>query len=372
MGNIRTNPCFQAMADVCDEHGVAFDVVDGGKHPKLIVFACEPPLSVPFPKSPSDIRSPLNSAAQLRRLIEAATTPEASMNHEVVTVLGKTVATVEYKGERVVTLKQIDTVHEKAEGQARKQFNAHRTRFVEAVDFHEIKEPSEIRTLGFSRPQGGTPDKVLLFTERGYGKIVKGWNDDLAWALHDAMQDAYFVVRDVAKAVADGEVTLPESVWRRIGGVVKSVTHKSTEDMRAGVELVLEEVVRLGHEIERMKSAPIVPSFDMAGTVTSRDIMDMAGISRDGRVRGTTGGIITRAMKDFCLSHGFAAQRAPEAIDPDRRWRFPRQAALDWLTGSTMGGEVIRNHIAKVSARRARTGQRSFTLVPSAQVGRSI
>lgn len=366
MGSVRANPCFQALKEVCDEYGLAFEVEDGGKHPKLVVHAGEHPLRMTFPSTPSDVRSPINSAAQLRRKIEAATAlnREAHMHHEVVTVLGKDVVKVEYKGLRVVTLKQIDAIHGKPEDAAYKQFARHEQRYVDGTDFITVNA-SEFRNRfpELIGARGGTA--IKLFTERGYGKIVKGWNDDLAWSLHDAMQDAYFVVREIAKAVSDGEVTLPESVWRRIGGVVKSVTHKSTEDLRAGVELVLEEVARMGRELDKVKATPIVPAFDLSGTVTSRDIMDMAGIPRDGRVRGTTGGIITRAMKDYCLGHGFCAQRAPEAIDPDRRWRFPRQAALDWLTGPTMGGEIIRNHITRVNARRAAKGQRQFTLVPT-------
>ncbi|MFG1283352.1 ORF6N domain-containing protein [Xanthobacter autotrophicus] len=369
MGSIRANPCFQALKEVCDEYGLAFEVEDGGKHPKLIVHACKPPLSIVFGASPSDWRAPMQAAAHLRRKIEAATAPkrEANMNHEVVSILGKDVVKIEHRGQRVVTFKQIDELHGKAVDAAFKQYDRHKDRFIEGIDCYVLDNTatSEMRKCLPHGVIGDGATKLRLFTERGYGKIVKGWNDDLAWSLHDAMQDAYFVVREIAKAVSDGEVTLPESVWRRIGGVVKSVTHKSTEDLRAGVELVLDEVSRLSRELDKVKAAPIVPAFDLSGTVTSRDIMDMAGIPRDGRVRGTTGGIITRAMKDYCLGHGFCAQRAPEAIDPDRRWRFPRQAALDWLTGPTMGGEIIRNHITRANARRAAKGQRQFTLVPT-------
>lgn len=365
MASIRANPCFQAMKEVCDEFDLAFDLEEGGKHPKLVVYACDPPLKVTFPSTPSDVRAAKNSAAQLRRMIEEATAP-ASMSHEVVTVLGKEVVKVEYKGQRVVTLKQIDAVHEKSDGQARKQFNEHRARFIEGVDFYLLDNAglSEIRT---NAPGlfGAEAKRGLLFTERGYGKIVKGWNDDLAWSLHDAMQDAYFVVREIAKAASEGDVMLSDAFWKRIGGVMKSVSNKATQDIRSGFDMLMGDVIRLTSEVERLQSQPVVPAFDLSGTVTSRDIMDMAGIPRDGRVRGTTGGVITRAMKDYCLGHGFIAQRAPEAIDPDRRWRFPRQAALDWLTGSTMGGEVIRNHIARTNARRARKGQQNLTLVPA-------
>lgn len=362
MGSVRANPCFHALKEVCDEYGLAFEVEDGGKHPKLIVHACKPPLSIVFAASPSDWRAPMQAAAHLRRKIEAITAQKkgAPMNQKTVTVLGQDMGVITYKGEPVVTFDMVDAVHKREPSTARQTFHRNKSRFVEGVDFFvcDTYEASHI----LQRP---APNGARLITRRGYLKLVKPLTDDRAWKVQDEMIDRYFVVEEIAKAVSDGEVILPESVWRRIGGVVKSVTHKSTEDLRAGVELVLDEVSRLSRELDKVKASPIVPAFDLSGTVTSRDIMDMAGIPRDGRVRGTTGGIITRAMKDYCLGHGFCAQRAPEAIDPDRRWRFPRQAALDWLTGPTMGGEIIRNHMTRANARRAAKGQRQFTLVPT-------
>ena len=61
----------------------------------------------------------------------------------------------EFKGRRVVTFKDIDAVHERADGTARKRFNDNKKHFVEGEDFYILNEESEIRTLGIERPQGG-------------------------------------------------------------------------------------------------------------------------------------------------------------------------------------------------------------------------
>lgn len=73
-----------------------------------------------------------------------------------------------YQNQRVVTFKDIDTVHERPEGTARKRFNDNKKHFIEGEDFYTLDQPSEIRTLGIERPQGGTPDKILLITESDY------------------------------------------------------------------------------------------------------------------------------------------------------------------------------------------------------------
>lgn len=54
----------------------------------------------------------------------------------------------------------------------------HREDFYE-VTGHEIRDQ-------FSGVFSPHAQSVILITERGYGKIVKGWNDDRSWALLDA------------------------------------------------------------------------------------------------------------------------------------------------------------------------------------------
>ena len=97
-----------------------------------------------------------------------------------------------YQGQRVVTFKDIDTVHERPEGTARKRFNDNKKHFIEGEDFYTLDQPSEIRTLGIERPQGGTPDKVLLVTESGYLMLVKSFTDDLAWDVQRQLVKSYF------------------------------------------------------------------------------------------------------------------------------------------------------------------------------------
>lgn len=97
-----------------------------------------------------------------------------------------------YQYQRVVTFKDIDMVHERPEGTARKRFNDNKKYFIEGEDFYILDQPSEIRTLGIERPQGGTPDKILLITESGYLMLVKSFTDDLAWDVQRQLVKSYF------------------------------------------------------------------------------------------------------------------------------------------------------------------------------------
>ncbi len=96
---------------------------------------------------------------------------------------------IEYRGEPVVTFAQVDKVHERPDGTARRTFNDNRSRFVEGEDFATLDQPNVIRSLGFTRPQGGVPAAVIILTKRGYLKLVKPMQDDRAWAVQGEMID---------------------------------------------------------------------------------------------------------------------------------------------------------------------------------------
>lgn len=133
----------------------------------------------------------------------------------VMEIQGTPIQIKEYAGQRVVTFKDVDTVHHRASGSARKRFNDNRKHFIEAVDFYRLTQPSEIRTLGFSRPQGGVPSEVILITETGYLMLVKSFTDDLAWKVQRELVDSYFRARAEPE-----EQTMQEIVDNNIPTVV--------------------------------------------------------------------------------------------------------------------------------------------------------
>ena len=96
----------------------------------------------------------------------------------------------EYKGVRVVTLKDIDQLHERPEGTARKRFNDNRGHFIEGTDFFKIS-PSEFRTA-IGEMDSRQSNDVTLITESGYLMLVKSFTDDLAWEVQRQLVNTYF------------------------------------------------------------------------------------------------------------------------------------------------------------------------------------
>ncbi len=112
----------------------------------------------------------------------------------VVKIMDSEISIKEYNGERVVTFKDIDTVHNRPDGTARKRFSDNRNRFIEGVDFFNV-QMSEKRTLGFDVPNRG----LTLITESGHLMLVKSFTDDLAWEVQRKLVNCYFRMKTVAQ-----------------------------------------------------------------------------------------------------------------------------------------------------------------------------
>lgn len=105
----------------------------------------------------------------------------------------------EYNGQRVVTFKDIDKIHERAEGTARKRFNDNKKRFVEDVDYFKIT-PSEFRTAIGDMDKRQQND-IILVTESGYYMIVKSFTDDLSWDIQRELVNSYFKVQQIQEII---------------------------------------------------------------------------------------------------------------------------------------------------------------------------
>ena len=105
----------------------------------------------------------------------------------------------EYHNQRVVTFKDIDTVHGRPEGTASRNFRKNRKHFIGGVDYFIINQPDEIRRLGITRPQGGLPEFVILITETGYFMISKSFRDDLSWSVQRQLVNTYFKAKEIIK-----------------------------------------------------------------------------------------------------------------------------------------------------------------------------
>lgn len=125
------------------------------------------------------------------------------------TINNTDISVKEYQGQRVVTFKDIDAVHGRPDGTARKRFNDNRERFVDGEDYFKICA-SEFRTHWNDIPAKATED-VTLITESGYLMLVKSFTDDLAWRVQRELVKGYFRAKEQARASTPAEQLLAQA-----------------------------------------------------------------------------------------------------------------------------------------------------------------
>lgn len=199
------------------------------------------------------------------------------MANDLITIEGTALAVREYNGQRVVTFKDIDTVHQRPSGTARKTFNRNKSRFEVGKHYFMLQletENSNVRLTDIRNivvPSRG----ITVLTERGYLMLVKAFTDDLSWKVQDELISGYFKAKELATAVSTALIDdglkyntsgtpLPKTkswydrnvekinwICSRLGWQQSTVIHKLL--VRVGAEYDLNEADRIyqqetGHE----------------------------------------------------------------------------------------------------------------------------
>lgn len=99
-------------------------------------------------------------------------------------------------GKPVLTFRDIDAIHHRPDGTAKRNFNTNRQRFIEGEDFFKIT-PDEFRTA-IGDMNSRQQNDVTLVTESGYLMIVKSFTDDWAWEVQRKLVKTYFRAKELA------------------------------------------------------------------------------------------------------------------------------------------------------------------------------
>lgn len=154
--------------------------------------------------------------------------------NDVVKIQNQEVMVKEYKGQRVVTFKDIDSVHERAEGTARRNFNANKNHLLEGEDFFVRNSYEAKEEYGITAPKG-----LVLLTESGYLMLVKSFTDDLAWKVQRQLVKSYFTVKKIKEDKSSHKEKLP-SVNQMVKNI-KGALHDAGVDSK----YIAAEVVRI-------------------------------------------------------------------------------------------------------------------------------
>ena len=169
--------------------------------------------------------------------------------------MGKEIPVIEGgfgEDKRCLTDKTIGEIHNQLPREIRRRINDNIKRFKKDVDFIDLKGVAETHTLtnlGYSKQSITQAKNIYLLSERGYAKLIKIMDTDLAWEIHDKLIDEYFTMRKIINSDEQLKAKLLLDIYN--GG---------QEGVIASKELVELEKKPLLDTIE--KQQPKVNTFD--------------------------------------------------------------------------------------------------------------
>lgn len=230
------------------------------------------------------------------------------------------------ENQKVVTDKMVAEIHNTTPREIRKSINRNIKRFKGSLDFIDLKQPGdEITTLeildklGYSKQAITQAEHIYLLSERGYAKLIKIMDTDLAWEIHDKLIDEYFHLREATK---NNQLKLSKKHELAIkiydGGSDAIIAHKELVKIE-----VAEETARLKDGTNKILSA--------------QQVVDMLCVRK----------LTTTLLHEWFVENGFG-----ELVRfPYERKRIfqPSQKFIDYvavkgysLTGTTVKGNKIK------------------------------
>ena len=206
------------------------------------------------------------------------------------------------EGKRCSTDKTIAEIHGMKVIHVRECINNNRKRFKDNVDIIDLKDIDQVdnnlellQSLGYSKMQISKPKHIYLLSERGYAKLIKIMDTDLAWEIHDKLMDEYFTMRQQIKQQVVS---------------VEQVTQIATVAAQAAVQAAIAPIMDRLEKLIAPKKAPktrtanfrtlptvtkIAKPFGMTGTDANK-ILEEHGIIR--RSDNGKGSILNEEYED--------------------------------------------------------------------------
>lgn len=106
-------------------------------------------------------------------------------------------------GKRCMSDKTIADIHGMRNFDVRRRISDSIKRFKENVDYIDLKQRMHeahtlelLQKLGYAKQSITQAEHIYLLSERGYAKLIKIMDTDLAWEIHDRLIDEYFELKE--------------------------------------------------------------------------------------------------------------------------------------------------------------------------------
>lgn len=172
--------------------------------------------------------------------------------------------------QKVVLAKTIAEIHGMPVSEINRNINNNIKRFKDGVDIVDLKQMGDAHTfssLGFTKAQWGNANNIYLLSERGYAKLIKIMDSDLAWDIHDQLMDEYFSMRE--------EKSKPVS---QLDAIIAGL--QATKELQEKMVVVEQVQVQQQQAIQNIRNVVAINTTDWRKDTTN--IINRIAMSRDG------------------------------------------------------------------------------------------
>ena len=193
------------------------------------------------------------------------------------------------KNKKSMLAKEIAIIHNRNLSKVNELINHNRIRFKDNIDIVDLKGTEFeilLKDSGiYTQNSINASNNIYLLSERGYSKLLKIMDDDLAWEKYDELVDNYFNMRQVINSDEELKKNLLMSIYK--GGAESVVATK---------QLVELEKKPLLDKIEKDK--PKVTYHDMV--LKSDNLVAITSIAQD---YGMSGKAFNQKLKELKVQY---------------------------------------------------------------------
>lgn len=185
------------------------------------------------------------------------------------------------KDKRCMSDKTIAEIHGGKAIHVRENINSNRIRFRTGVDIVDLKDIGTADNnlfyeLGYTKMEIAKADHIYVLSERGYAKLIKIMDSDLAWKIHDKLIDEYFELREEKKE--SNKKPALSSVNMMVKNIMGTLEKAGVDDLFIAVE-VKRLYTELGYEV---KVPLVTDKEDMSKLYDCTEIAKELGIFSTG------------------------------------------------------------------------------------------
>ena len=148
------------------------------------------------------------------------------------------------QGKKCMCDNTVAEIHNQPVVEIRKSISRNIARFKDGIDFIDMKIVGDeitnnlLSQLGYSQMQISKAEHIYILSERGYSKLIKIMDTDLAWEIHDKLMDEYFEMRDtvIPKLATELETAKVEAQKARAEAMLLNAKNRTFKTLMGSIE----------------------------------------------------------------------------------------------------------------------------------------